>query len=460
VLVLVATACGSSSPPSGAARSTTTSAAGSAPTTSSSPPGTSAATQPPLWPTFHRDLARTGDARSSAAAGPPHKQWTSGQLDGAVNGEPLVAGNTVITATENNTVYALDRASGSVRWSTHIGLPMPGSDLPCGDIDPSGITSTPVIDQAAGLVWVVAFVTPAIHQLIDLDLATGAVRNRRTVDPPGASPLEEQQRGALTISGGQVYVPFGGLFGDCGGFHGYVVSLPEQGAGSLRSWQVPASRAGGIWAPPGPVVDGAGDLYVATGNTESASTFDDGNAVVRLTPDLRQADVFAPTNWAQLNSSDTDLGSVSPTLLPGAIIFQIGKEGVGYLLDARHLGGVGGQRFSAPVCDSAFGGTAVNATVVYVPCRDGLVALRVDTGPPGFATLWRGPSTAAGSPIIAGGRVWVVTLTGDLYGLDQATGAVRFQDHIGDVSHFPSLAVAAGELFAVTTNRVIGYSGI
>jgi polyvinyl alcohol dehydrogenase (cytochrome) len=417
--------------------------------------------QPALWPTYHRDVARTGDSPSSAPAGAIRKQWTSIELDGQVNGEPLVAGTTVITATENNTVFALDALSGSVRWSRHIGPPMAGSDLPCGDIDPSGITSTPVIDQAAGLIWVVAFVKPGVHQLVDLDLATGAVRNRRTVDPPGANPLEEQQRGALTVAGGQVYVPFGGLFGDCGGFRGYVMSLPEEGQGSLRVWQVPTTREGGIWAPPGAVLDSTGQLYVATGNTESRTTFDDGNAVVRLTPDLRQADVFAPANWAELNSSDTDLGSVSPTLLPGGIVFQIGKEGIGYLLDAGHLGGVGGQRFSARVCDSAFGGTAVTGTVVYVPCRDGLVALRVATGAtPSFATLWRGPSAAAGSPVVAGGWVWMVTVTGDLYGLAQTTGEVRFRDHLGDVSHFPSLAVVAGQLFAATTNRVVGYSGI
>jgi outer membrane protein assembly factor BamB len=175
---------------------------------------------------------------------------------------------------------------------------------------------------------------------------------------------------------------------------------------------------------------------------------------------LSQVDVFAPTNWAELNSTDTDLGSVSPTLVGGGLIFQIGKEGVGYLLDAARLGGVGGQRFSSRVCESAFGGTAVSGTVVYVPCRDGLVALQVDSGAPRFTTMWQGPSAAAGSPVVAGGWVWVVTLAGDLYGLDQASGAVRFRDHVGDVSHFPSLAVGAGQLFAVGSDRVIGYSGV
>jgi outer membrane protein assembly factor BamB len=74
--------------------------------------------------------------------------------------------------------------------------------------------------------------------------------------------------------------------------------------------------------------------------------------------------------------------------------------------------------------------------------------------------MWQGPSAAAGSPVVAGGWVWVVTLAGDLYGLDQASGAVRFRDHVGDVSHFPSLAIGAGQLFAVASNRVIGYAGV
>ena len=34
-----------------------------------------------------------------------------------------------------------------------------------------------------------------------------------------------QERGALTVSGGRVWVPFGGLAGDCGGYKGRVVGV-------------------------------------------------------------------------------------------------------------------------------------------------------------------------------------------------------------------------------------------
>ena len=39
------------------------------------------------------------------------------ELDGAVYGQPLVIGNQVIAATENDTVYALSARDGQVAWS-------------------------------------------------------------------------------------------------------------------------------------------------------------------------------------------------------------------------------------------------------------------------------------------------------------------------------------------------------
>ena len=87
------------------------------------------------------------------------------ELDGAVYGQPLVIGNQVIAATENDTVYALSARDGQVVWSVSLGQPMPGADLPCGDIDPLGITGTPAYDPGTGLVFVVAETADARHTL-------------------------------------------------------------------------------------------------------------------------------------------------------------------------------------------------------------------------------------------------------------------------------------------------------
>ena len=71
-------------------------------------------------------------------------------------GQPLVVGQLVIAATENDSLYGLDRATGHVAWRTHLGSPVPLSDLPCGNIDPLGITGTPAYDRDNGLVYALA----------------------------------------------------------------------------------------------------------------------------------------------------------------------------------------------------------------------------------------------------------------------------------------------------------------
>jgi hypothetical protein len=60
----------------------------------------------------------------------------------------------------------------------------------------------------------------------------------------------QNERGALVISHGAVYVPYGGHYGDCGDYHGWVVGVKLTGPSSVSAWQTTA-KAGGIWAPGG-----------------------------------------------------------------------------------------------------------------------------------------------------------------------------------------------------------------
>jgi outer membrane protein assembly factor BamB len=438
------------------ARSGAVSPSSSAPgaTAPAAAPGLSAADD---WLTYHHDAGRSGVAGDQAPPGAVKKAWTSPVLDGKVYAQPLIAGDSVIVVTEANSVYALNRATGAVVWQKNLGAAVPGKSLPCGNIDPSGITGTPVVDAGAGTVDVVAFLADGPHhELFALDLAGGGVRWHRPIDPPGLSPKVEQERAAATIAGGRVYVPFGGLYGDCGPYKGAVVSSAADGSGDLAAWIVPTTREGGIWAPGAPVVDGGGHVWVATGNTESSSRFDYGNAVVHLDPTLRVVDYFAPANWAALNESDTDLGSTTPALLPGGRIFAIGKEGLGIVLDQAHLGHEGGQKFSAKVCGASFGTAAVAGDLVYVPCIDGLVALRI--GADRFDVAWRSPSVSTAAPIVAAGVVWAVDAKGTLTAYDPATGAPRFTNPLGPVTHFGSPAASKGLLVAATGNQVVGFT--
>jgi len=408
------------------------------------------------WLTYHHDTGRSGVAGDQAPLGGVKRAWESPTLGAKIYAQPLLTGDRVLVATEANSVAALDRASGTVVWRAELGDSVPGSTLPCGNIDPSGITGTPVVDPAAGTVDVVAFLRSGPHhELFALDLATGAVRWHRPVDPPGLAAKVEQERGALTLAGGQILVPFGGLFGDCGQYKGAIVAVPANGQGDIAAYVVPTRREGGIWTPGGVVVDGAGGIWVTTGNTDSGSDFDYGNAVIHLDPALTARDWFAPKNWAALNRADTDLGSVGPVLAPGDRIFAIGKEGIGFVLDRAALGHLGGGRFSARVCESAYGTVAASGNLLAVPCVDSLVALRL-TGDR-FDVAWRSDDGTA-SPIVAGGAVWAVDASGTLSAWDPSTGAVRFSDRIGPVTHFTSAAASRGLLVVATGERVVGFT--
>ena len=174
-----------------------------------------------------------------------------------------------------------------------------------------------------------------------------------------------------------------------------------EGNGGTLTYRVPTAREAGIWSPQGATIAPDGTVYVVSGNGESSGAFDYSNAVIQLSPDVQSVrSYFAPSNWAALNASDTDLGSVGATLLPSLkVVVAIGKQGVAYLLKAEALGGVGAQLASRQVCPGAFGGTAWSRTTVYVPCTDGLYALSVSET--SIDVAWHASRPALASPIIA-----------------------------------------------------------
>ena len=414
--------------------------------------GSSTSSDAAEWPTYHRDNARSGDGPAQPVATRLTPAWRA-KLDGAVYGQPLVVRGRVLAATENDTVYALDPAGGAVVWSRHLATPVPGSDLPCGNIDPLGITSTMAYDAGSGLVFALAESTGGVHTLYGIDVTTGQVRVRRVAEPPKGDKIAHQQRSALTVEGGRVYIAYGGLDGDCAQYIGSVVSVPVGGSGAIASYAIPTSREGGIWAPGGGVVRN-GRLYYAVGNGESTSGFDGSDTVIALDPALHRTDFFAPATWAQDNEQDLDLGSMTPAVVDSAMVI-VGKRGVAYVLDPGHLGGLGGQRSQTDICKS-FGGAAVSGTTLFLPCRDGIRSATLDPASGVLRPGWHGPSGARGSPVVAGGAVWVVDYDGGLlYLLDPGTGQVRSRLAIGQAPHFASPTVAAGHGYVGTLTGVI-----
>src|SRR3954469_9935818 len=407
-LCVVLAACTSNGSTPTAPATTAHSTSPAAVTPSVGPSGTQPAAR---WPTYHGDNARTGFTRQPLLSPPLRRAWTR-DLDGAVYAQPIVVGGTVIAATENDSVYALRADNGTVVWRRHLGESVPLSRLPCGNIDPLGITGTPAYDVRTGDVFVVTETSGSSHDLHAIDARTGSVSWTRNLDVVDRDRHAEQERGAVLVTHHRVYVAFGGLFGDCGDYIGYVTGVATNGKGPVLHYEVPSGREAGIWAAPGPVEDPVtGDLLVAVGNgSGTGGSFDGSDSVLRLSRTLQRRALFAPSTWPQDNAADLDLGSMSPVLAQQRVVIA-GKGSTVYLLPAA-LGGIGGELDSLDGC-AGFGGAATHGQLVVLPCSDGIRRLEV-TGDH-MRWDWRVPDVA-GSPLIVGDRVYSLARdSGELY---------------------------------------------
>lgn len=408
-----------------------------------------------------------GGSSSGTAVGPTTSpapatatDWTV-RTDGAVYGSPIAVGSTVIAATEGGTVLAVDAASGRTVWSKHLADPVPQSALPCGNIDPLGITGRPVYDPASGRVFVVAETRQGgevRHRLFGLAARDGAVQVNRLLPPPKGDERVTQQRPALLVTRGRVYVAFGGLYGDCGTYFGAIVSSRTDGTGPLDS-VVPASASGkgAIWAPPGPTLTPQGNLLVAVGNGDAtAEPYDGSDSVVALRPDLSIAASFHPDIWADDNRRDLDLGSSSPAVV-GDHVVQIGKRGVLYVLRRTDLV----TEKQLDLGSGGYGGDAVSRTdagdTVFLPLTSGLTAVTIAAdGTP--TRRWSAP--VKGTPVIAGPRVLAIEGRDSsvLRSYDAATGAPGPSYTVpGAFTRFAAPTVVGGRAYVGTTT---GYTAL
>jgi outer membrane protein assembly factor BamB len=422
----------------------------------------------PDWTVYHDDPAGSGVAVGVGSVDTAARAWTSPTLDGQLYGEPLVLGDLAYVATENDMVYALSTATGAIAWSARLGAPVPAEDLPCSNIGPNlGITGTPVIDPARQEIYVVADVLvngKPHHMLTGLNTATGSVELSQDVDPPGQEPAALLQRTGLTLDDGSVYFGFGGNAEDCGPYKGRVVGVPEAG-GTPRFFStapVPDGRMGGVWMGGGaPAIGPNGDIWVSTGNgsqISAKSAYDDSDGLLELSPSLHLLQYFAPANWWTNNSDDLDM-TTAPVLFPDGQVLLAGKSQTIYLLNGKHLGGIGTQQAELNlVCSTNIdGGSAHVGMIVYLPCLTGIIAIKAAGSPPSLHMLWSS-GIGGGPPIVAGGLVWTISQSGKLYGIDPATGKVRQQANIGTIiNHFPTPGIGAGLMLAPTGHNVVAF---
>ena len=166
----------------------------------------------------------------------------TGTFTGSMVASPLYYQNgpggvgLLIAATTGNDVFALNENTGATVWMHNIGSSPQDSGAGCGGVHPIGIESTGVIDAGSGTLYVAGAIGTATisgHEVHALDLMTGLEKSGWPVDvstaPASGSmtfmPQPANQRGALSLVGGTVYVPYGGHVGDCGPYHGWVIGI-------------------------------------------------------------------------------------------------------------------------------------------------------------------------------------------------------------------------------------------
>jgi outer membrane protein assembly factor BamB len=418
------------------------------------------------WLTYHANLSRTGVDPSEPSLNPIKMAW-SNNLDGArVYGQPVVADGRVFVATENDDVYALDAHDGHVLWQHSVGTPLENvSEYVCGDISPVGITSTPAIDLARSTLYVVAETTshgapPVSFELVGFNLYSGQITVRADAAPAlpaGESLLYLQQRSALAIANGRVYVSYGGHDGDCGLYHGWVVGVSESGAGPNVDFNAtPSTDGGAIWGGGGgPSVDSVGDVYVVTGNPDDHNDAPFADDVVKLGANLNVLSYFHDS--AAAPGADLDLGTGDALLLPDGDVFAVGKTDVGYLLRQSDLHEVaaipnvcGGDPDGGPAYDAATNG-------VYVPCRGTGNIQQVTLN--NFKAGWQSGGVDS-APILVDGELWADNYnTGLLKELNPANGATIQQIQLPALPTFASPSAADGLLLVGTRSGVVVLDG-
>jgi hypothetical protein len=300
--------------------------------------------------------------------------------------------NVLFIETSNDSMYAFDADSNGGSnanpiWkislaSTDHGAgagatAIPWQDTGSPDVAPTiGITGTPAIDQSTNTMYVVGSTKENgvyFSRLHAIDIITGAERANSPVNitatVPGTgngssggqlafSPLWENQRPAITLYNGYVYIGYG-AHGDNGPWHGWLFAY---NASTLAQSAVlclsPNGSGAGIWASGAgfPIDDGApgGRMFLVTGNGTRSTIppFDAnseyGESVIALSlanGGLKPIDAFTPFNYQILNNHDWDLGAGGVLMVPDQqgthphVLVQAGKEGRVIVLDRDNLGG-------------------------------------------------------------------------------------------------------------------------
>jgi len=320
-------------------------------------------------------------------------------------------------------------------------------------------TATPVADPSRR--WIYA--ASPDGRIQKLSVATGRAVWRRSITK---LPSREKIAASLNLESGHVIATTGGYVGDAPPYQGHVAVLSARSGRLLHVWnslcsnlhrllvpaRCPASDSA-IWGRAGAVVaPGSGRLLVATGNGPWDGRTNWGDAVLVLSSRARLVGNYTPVDTAQLNASDTDLGSTSPVYLTSRLIAQGGKDGKIRLLSLVRLRGARPHKgrelqiVATPSGAELFTAPAVwrSGKRVWLIAADGGATQAWSLRGGRLHPVWsRGnPGT---SPVVAGGLLWVYDPGGGLRVYRPASGTLLATLSAGP-GHWNSPIVADGRV--------------
>jgi hypothetical protein len=397
-----------------------------APASTASAPATAAAAKVANWPMFGRVASRTSATGSIGigAAQAPSLKRRKVTLPGIVDSAPIFlhavqAGgrrrDLFLMTTAYGRTVAVDAASGQIVWT----FTPPGYASWAGTY--RIMNATPV--ATGGNVYA-GSPDGRVHKI---SIATGREAGGRWPVTITKLPTREKVTPSFGLMHGRIVVGTGGYVGDQPPYQGHIVTIdPVSGrivgvTNSLcanRHAIIDPSSCGSsdsaFWSRSGAVEMPDGTLLFATGNANFNGRTDFGDSVIRVSGDARRLlGSWTPSNAAQLNASDTDLGSTGPVLIGGGSILQSGKDAKLHVIAVtalNHRGTVGHERqvLPAPGGQGMFTAPAVwhagGRTYVFATTGGGTAAYTQSAGR--LHQVWS-HSTGGTSPIVAGGLLYV-----------------------------------------------------
>lgn len=324
-------------------------------------------------------------------------------VDGQIYAQPLYVSqvnfgsrgihNVVYVATEKNNLYAFDaddpNASAPL-WQVNFGTPVPVKNV--GELvdinEYVGITSTPVIDLATRTLYCVAKTKQGgsyPQKLHALDITTGQEKFGGPILIGGSVPgtgdgtrrgtitfdsLRHLNRPGLLLHNGYLYIAFGS-HGDVRPYQGWVFSYNAANLQQVAVFNTtPDTWGGATWQSGQGLAADATGVYSMTANGHFDGDIGGRNlssSFLKLGgPSLNLADWFSPYNADALDSSNEDLASAGPLLLPGTnLLVGGGKEGVLYLIDRGNMGHFRAGANSQIVQDFQAGAGHIHGSPVY-----------------------------------------------------------------------------------------------